>query len=366
VPDRDRLVASETRETTAKGTPVGKKLGIVLVALGVFLIVLAPLSRFYAYDRLAVVPLDQDTTSISVGPDATIFDVLEGEEVQVDLLSTRNVVGDIEASEEASEEQDQELAVWETFVYTGEEGEEVSDENPPLSATHDLVVFDRHTGEAVDCCGHFISAGTDPETGEEILDYDTPIEGQYYKLPFGAEKTTYEFWDGSIKEATALEYEGTEEIEGVTVYRYQQVIEPTDIGDLPEAASGVFGVEEEGAILDRVYSNTRTLWVEPHTGVIIRGQEEQLTTAQYEGEDIATITDVTIGYDDETISDNAETYGSLATSLKVVKTWLPIGGLVLGLVLLGLGIFLLLRARSAGRREDTRTTNRSSVDLAKR
>ena len=81
--------------------------------------------------------------------------------------------------------------------------------------------------------------------------------------------------------------------------------------------------------------------------------------------DVATITDVTIGYDDATISDNVETYGSLATSLKAVKTWLPIGGLVLGLVLLALGVLLLMRARAASRREHPGTTDRSSV-LSKR
>ncbi len=327
---------------------MGKKLGIALIAVGVFLIVLAALARFYAYDRLAVVPLDQDTTSYSVGPDATIFDILAGEEVTVDLLSTRNVVGDVEASEEASDTEGQDLAVWETFVYTTREGENVSEDDPPLSASHDRVVFDRHTGEAVDCCGSYFSTGTDPETGEEIREEETPIEGQYFKLPFDSQKTTYEFWDGTIQEATELAYEGTEEIDGLSVYRYEQVIEPTDVGDLPAAAASIFGVEEEGAIIDRVYSNTRTLWVEPQTGVIIRGQEEQLTIAEYDGEELATITDVTIGYDDETVADNVETYGSLATSLKAVKTWLPIGGLVLGLVLLGVGLLLLLRARSAG------------------
>ena len=59
---------------------MGRKSGIALVGLGAFLIVLAPLLAFYAYDKLAVVPLDQETTSISYGPGATIFSIAEGEE----------------------------------------------------------------------------------------------------------------------------------------------------------------------------------------------------------------------------------------------------------------------------------------------
>lgn len=324
---------------------MGKKTGIALVGLGAFLIVLAPLLRFYAHDRLAVVPLDQSTTSISEGPDATIFSVAEGEEIQVDLQSTRRVVGFVDASEEASDEQDQDLAIWETFVYTGEAGEDFSKKNPPLSTTHDLVAFDRHTGEAVACCGQYTSSGIDAETGEEVRDYDTPIEGQYYKLPFWSEKTDYEFWDGSIKEATTLAYQDTEEIDGLTVYRYQQVIEPTDVGDLPEGAGSLFGVEDPDAVIDRIYSNTRTLWVEPVTGVIIRGEEEQFVTAQYEGEDVATLTDVTIGYNDETVADNIDTYSGLATALKAVKIWAPIGFLVLGLLLVVGGVLILRRDR---------------------
>ena len=76
---------------------------------------MALLARFYAYDRLAVVPLDQDTVSVSEGPGATIFDIASQQEITVDLVSTRNVVGDVEASEEASDELGRDIAVWETL-----------------------------------------------------------------------------------------------------------------------------------------------------------------------------------------------------------------------------------------------------------
>jgi hypothetical protein len=325
---------------------VGRKTGIVLVGLGAFLIVLAPLLRFYAYDRLAVVPLDQETTSVSEGPGATIFDIAQQQEITVDLVSTRNVVGDVEAAEAGSEELDQDIAVWETLVYTDEPGAQIDQENPPRSATHDRVAFDRNTGEAVDCCDQYTSSTADADSGDEVRDYDTPITGQYYKLPFGAEQTTYQFWDGSLKDSTDLVFQDEDEIDGLTVYRYEQVIEPTDVGDI-EAPASFFGIDEEGEVtLDRIYSNTRTLWVEPETGVIIRGQEDQLVVAEYQGEQVATLTDVVIGYNDETIQDNVDTYSSLATALKAVRVWVPIAGLVLGLLLLLGGFALIVRERS--------------------
>ena len=329
-----------------------KKLGVALLGLGVFVLAVSLLSRFYMYDKLAVVPLDQDTVSVSQGPDATIFDIASREEVDLDLVSTRNVVGDVEASKQASDDLGRDLAVWETLVYTDEPGAQVDADNPPRSSTHDRVVFDRHTGAAVDCCGSYTASSADLGTGEEIRDEDTPIKGQYFKLPFQSQKKTYQFWDGSLKDATDLKYQGTENLEGLTVYRYEQVIEPTDVGDINAPAS-IFGIDAEGDVkLDRIYANTRTLWIEPETGVIIRGQEDQDVVAQYDGEDVATLTKVQIGYDDKTVSDNVDTYGSLATQLKIVRVWLPLVGSLVGLLLLLGGLVLTLRGGRRSRPGD--------------
>jgi hypothetical protein len=325
---------------------MGKKIGFVLVVLGAFLVTLALLSRFYAYDRLAVVPLDQDTVSVSEGPGARIFDIATQEEITLDLESVRTVVGDVEASEAASEDLDRQVAVWETAVVNDEPGAAVSEDNPPRSATHDRVAFDRHTGEAIDgCCETFLASAADLETGEEVRDTDTPITGQYFKLPFNTQQTTYQFWDGPLMDATDLEYQETEEIDGLTVYRFEQIIEPTDVGDI-DAPASLFGIDAEGDVtLDRIYANTRTLWVEPETGVIIRGQEEQDVVAEYEGEEVATLTNVVIGYSEETIAQNVEDYSSLATQVKLIRVWVPLLGGILGGILLVIGAVLLLNAR---------------------
>jgi hypothetical protein len=326
-------------------------MGLALVGLGAFVVFLALLARFYAYDRLAVAPLDEEANSVSVGEDATIFDIASQEEITVDLVSTRNVVGDPNAAEDASEELDRDVAIWETLVFTDEPGAQISDENPPRSGTHDRVAFDRHTGEAIDCCGNYTASTADLGSGEEVRDQDTPITGQYFKLPFNAQKKTYQFWDGALKDSTDLEYQATESIQDVTVYRYEQVIEPTDVGDI-EAPASFFGIDEEGDVtLHRIYANTRTLWVEPETGVIFRGQEEQYVVAEYNGEQVATLTDVTIGYDDETITDRVDEYGPLSTQLKIVRVWVPLLGGLLGALLLIIGLIVMGRGASdRGRR----------------
>lgn len=324
----------------------------ILIGLGAFLLTAALLARFYGYDRLAVAPLDEDSIRVSEATDATIFDIASQEEITVDLRSVRKVIGDVDASEAASDELDRQVAIYETSVVNTVPGEPVSKENPPRSATHDRVAFDRHTGEAIDCCDTYLASTADLETGEEVRDTDTPISGQYFKLPFNAQKTTYQFWDGSLKDSTDLVYRGTEKIDGLTVYKYEQVIEATDVGDINAPAS-IFGIDEEGDVkLDRIYANTRTLWVEPETGVVIRGQEAQHVVAEYQGEEVATLTDALIGYNAKTIASNVDEYSPLATQLKVIRVWLPWGGGIIGALLLVAG--LLLYARQKRRSDGSR------------
>jgi hypothetical protein len=348
-----RLVAFWQELVWEREPAVGKKFGVVLIGLGVFVLALALLSRFYVYDRLAVVPLDQDTVSVSEGPGATIFDIATQEEITLDLESVRKVVGDVEASEQASEELDRDIAIWETSVITDEPGAAVDDDNPPRSGTHDRVAFDRHTGEAIDCCDNYLASTADLETGQEDRDTERPITGQYYKLPFNTQKQTYQFWDGALKDSTDLQYKATEDIDGLTVYRFEQVIEPTDVADINAPAS-IFGIDEEGDIqLDRIYANTRTLWVEPETGVIIRGQEAQDVVAEYQGQEVATLTNVVIGYNEATIQDNVETYSDLSSQLKIIRVWLPMLGGALGVLLILIGLFLT--GRDSSRRRGVRS-----------
>jgi hypothetical protein len=329
--------------------PVGRKTGLVLIGLGVFFLVLAGLARYYVYDRLAVVPQDYVRTSVSEGTGATVFDIATQKETTTDLVSKRKVVGDVSAGKSASDNLNRSVAVWETSVITSPPGVVVDKQSPPLAGSHDRVAFDRHTGVAIDCCGNYLSSTANLDTGTEVRDTTTPIKGQYFKLPFDAQKTTYQFWDGTLKKATDLRYRGTEDIKGMTVYRYEQVIPPTTVGTITAPAS-FFGIKAPGDIkLDRVYANTRTLWVEPETGVIIRGQEAQNVVAEYQGKQVATLTKAVVGYNGRTIQANLDDYGPQASQLKLIRVWVPLIGGALGALLLVLGLALFLTGGRSGR-----------------
>ena len=303
-----------------------------LLGLGGFLLVAALMLEFYAYPRLAVVPLNQNTTSVSVGPGAKYFSVAELAPTTGDLISTRRVVGDVKASEEASKALGKDIAVWKTGVVTDDDNK-----RPPISAYTERVAFERHTGESVNCC-------QESYNGKPVKH-----SGLVFKLPFQSEKKTYQFWDSTLLKALPMSYRRTTTINGVTVYEYVQNIPRTKSGTT-EVPPSVLGLPGTGSVLaTNWYSNVRTLWVEPETGVIVKGQEKQYNTIEAPGADPVVATDVTIAYDDATVKDNTDTYGPKSSQLKLMRIWLPVLAGGLGLVMIGVWLFLFLRNGNARR-----------------
>ena len=217
---------------------------------------------------------------------------------------------------------DDDVAVWETVVNT------TNADGDTLTATRSIVAFDRRTGAGV------------PGYGQSIDGDPIDHEGQILKFPFGTEQRDYEFWDIALREATPAVFDGEDEIDGMTVYRFVQTIEPTVVSQL-EVPGSLAGSQVPSVEADRTYANTRTLWVEPETGVIIRGQEEQDTVLVYQGEEIATITDGTIAYTDEQVQANVDEYRSLASQLNLVGSVLPLVLGILGVIGLIAGVLLL-------------------------
>ena len=307
-------------------------IGLVLVGLGVFALVAVPMLRFYAYPKLAVARIDQDSVSTLIGQDATVFDVRSLAEITTDLKTTVQTVGDIEASLKARDG----VRVWVSTSSTRDS------EGIVRSRSVQRVAFDATTGEAVNCCGEFYEA---VENSPEEIKH----KGLVFKFPFDTQKKTYEFWDSTLRQAVPIDYKGVSEVDGVTVYVFRHAIEPTATSTQNVPAS-LLGVDAEGIVsAERMYSNVRTLWVEPNTGVILNRSEQQNNTIRYEGEDRITTTRVVTGYDDATIKANADKYGQLGSLLNLVRNLLPVVLLVIGPLLILLGLRLARRRPFAAR-----------------
>ena len=319
-----------------------RAIGVILVVLGSLFIGIGLLAKPYLYDQLAIAPLDQESTSISQGTDMAVLypHVVDGAPAidkltGVKVVSTRQVVGIPGVPAEAGVEDTD--AFWQTTVKSQAE---VDGQMVDLSFSDTGVSLDRRSGETTNCCGDYTSTGDldDPTSQKDITH-----EGLYFKFPFGVQKTTYQWWDADIERAVPIEFQGEDEINGTPVYVFKQTIAPEAISAI-EAPASLF---EEGAVgtvtATEMYSNTRTLWVEPVTGVVIDGNEELNTVYEADGYDPVAKTVGTIGFDEDTVNKNAADWGAKASLLSFIDNWLLLVGLVLGFLLVGLGAYLLLR-----------------------
>lgn len=305
-----------------------KVAGLIALGLGAFLLVAAPMLRFYAYPSLAKVPLDQYSKSVSKGSGMEAFYVSELQTKSgLNLTSTRFV----KADQAAQDKQGDNVAVWDSFVRSTDESGTV------LSATLQRVALDRTTGEAVKCCDTYVSESEDPADQEP-----TEYKGLIFKFPFNAEKKTYKWWDNTIRDTVDAEFIKTETLSGTSTNVYRMVIPATPYTQQEVPAKLVGEAGDGNVTVDRVYENTRTLWVEPHTGIVVKGEEVLNTRFQKDGEDVVTLQKGTIAYDDATVKANAEDAGESGSSLNLVRNILPLTFLILGLLLV-VGGFLLVR-----------------------
>jgi hypothetical protein len=300
-----------------------RSVGLVLLALGSAFVVLALSLRFYVMPSLLVTPIDQFAESFAPGTGTVFNPGTLKEETNVDLVAHRTLRGDVAASSDK-------VGVWDESVLLEKADGSLVD------ASTDRVAWDRKTGEAVNCCD------------EAVDGKPTKHKGLSYKFPFHAKKTTYQFFDVTAKKAYPMSYKGSEKIQGLTVYRFEQPVAPIQIGT-QEVPGDLIG--EQGATVQaaRFYNNFRTVWVEPLTGVIVKGQEKQHQVFRNSaGEDKVTLVDVTLTFNTATQTQQAKLAKDGRKSANIVGLWAPLGLGIAGLVMIGLATVPLSRGNASG------------------
>ncbi|MEZ5092432.1 DUF3068 domain-containing protein [Nocardioides sp.] len=304
--------------------------GLVLLGLAAFLLTMGALVKWYAYPRLAVVPLDQDSVSMSVGENMTYFDTGTLSEQTDTLTSTLRTIGDVKASEDQGDN----TAVWDQSTTTTRSSDGVA-----ISVGTIRAAFDRTTGSAVDCC--------DANIDDEPVTYD----GNIFKFPFNSPKDdSVMWWDEDLKSANPMTFEGEEEVLGLNTYKYSQSIAPTQIGTINVPPSVLGETGDEVLTADMYFGVDRTYWVEPETGVIMKAQTSPNQTLRYNGEDRVVATRGTTVYPDSQVQDNIDEYQPLGSQLHLLRVVLPLVGLIVGLLALVVGALLVLGSR--GRDEE--------------
>ena len=294
---------------------MARRVGFVLVFVGMFLLFFGLFERFYAYPRLKKAPLDQYSSPVATGT-GTYFNRSPDKLAEVtgaQLMNKRIVRGDVAAGTD-------EVAVWDSFnstIDTADQG--------VITATQERIALDRVTAQSVQCCGE-----------------NPRHQGLTLKFPFDTEKTTYQFWDGPAQRALPAVFTRTETLNGVGVYRFEQRIGPLDVGD-QEIPGTLAGEPDTPSVQTNiVYTNLKTLWVEPTTGIIVKAQQDATQVLETPGgEQVLTLIDAVLTYDEATVERNADDAASGANRLRLLGTTLPIAALVLGLISVAAGLVLL-------------------------
>ena len=294
---------------------MARRVGFVLVFLGLFLLFFALVERVYAYPRLKKAPLDQYSQPVATGTGSYFNrspDKLR-EITGAQLKNVRTVRGDVKAGSD-------EVAVWDSFnstVDTADQG--------VITATQERIALDRVTAQSVQCCGE-----------------NPRHQGLTLKFPFDTRKTTYQFWDAPAERALPAAFTRTERINGVGVYRFEQRIDQLDIGDqdIPGTLAGE--PDTPSVQTDVIYSNVKTLWVEPTTGIIVKAQQDVTQVLRTPGgEQVLTLIDAVLTYDEATVDANADDAAEGVNQLRVLGTILPVAALALGLIALAAGLVML-------------------------
>jgi len=306
-------------------------IGPTLVGLGVFLIVAAGLARFYAYPALAEVPSGYDGTTQLEANGAQIFNydpaVLAPETHDLAITSKTSEVADAEAPEGG--------AVWTNrTTVTRADGS-------TFQQSREQFAFDEN-GAGVDCeCDTWVE---ETNADNKVVQVPTTPDGQVYKFPFNTEQKSYDVWDGSLGEATEATFEGEDTIQGVRVYKFVQVVDPTVI-DTRDVPGSVFGSDEASVEAEIVYAMTRTFYVEPVTGSPVHRIEERVQELVHDDVRVPAFVG-TVHYTDAQVDENIDAVSSKATLLGGLRVLFPVILLVLGLVLLGLGLVIHRRLES--------------------
>jgi len=298
--------------------------GAVVLALGSFLVVAAVLLPTYVASNLVKTPLDQYTVSVATSDNATVFDVSTLTVQQnVPVEATRTVRADPEKSTD-------DVVVFDAFLVV----EDARNEKQ-ITFTSDRVGLDRRTAEA--------RKGFDAAVDDKPTDH----RGLIYKWPFGAEKKTYEYFDTTTAKTYDAKYVTSEDVNGLEAYKYEMEIPATKIGEL-EVPGELVGSAEPAVKADRYYTNTRTVWVEPKTGVILKGQENQSQTLRdAAGADKVTLFAATLTFDEQTVNEAVSLAKDSISQINLVSTVAPLVIGVVGVILIVVGLFLALRRGGA-------------------
>ncbi|BBW99255.1 hypothetical protein BST36_14960 [Mycolicibacterium moriokaense] len=339
-----------------------------IMGLGAGLLIAALLLSTYTHSKISKIPLNLDMTLVSDGT-GTAFDpaslnhekfvvdrdvpLVQQEQISVEAPSNADVVT---------------LQVGSTLRRTDKQKDDGL-----LLALVDTVTVNRQTAEAVSSESNPGGAVQKPraiEDDQPPTNIALPHDGLTYRFPFDTEKRTYPVFDPIAQKAFDANYDGEEDVNGLTTYRFSQnigydaegkLVEPVKYSSLFDddadaevtataAMWGVPGEPEERITMARYYAAQRTFWVDPVSGTIVKREDHGYH--YYAREPLkpeVTFVDFKVAFTEETVESQVASARDERDRVGLWGRILPISFTALGLVSLVGGALLgsfALRAES--------------------
>jgi hypothetical protein len=262
-----------------------------IIGLASALLIAALLLSTYTSSKVRKIPLDIDQTLISAGTGTAMDPAsLSGTKFIVDnnvpVVSQQAMTVETPANEQVV-----------TFqVGTTVRRSDKQKDDGLLLAMVDTVTLNRSTAEAVsddERPGGSVQKPRTIEDDKPPTNVALPHEGLSYRFPFDTEKKSYLYFDPIAQKAFDANYDGEDDVNGLTTYRFTQNVgydadgkltEPIkyaslyDKGEDSEVTAraelwGLDGDPYEPVTMTRYYAAQRTFWVDPVSGTIVKSQE---------------------------------------------------------------------------------------------
>lgn len=326
------------------------RVGAALFGLGVLLLVFAAGLPFYVAPAVTKLPYDlEPTTSVAEAKNAKFLKITRvGESVSIEVLQG-DLVSSVEVIPQPDDTRDRlpeelkgDAVIWDVYQTVRR-----ADTPDVVSQYSTELALYRISGAAAPWKEQWLNESGAEQTPVGNVNYS----GQIYKFPFGTDKRDYQVFDRDLKRAVPAKFVGTEKIKGIEAYRFEQRIE-NEVLNTPEASlKPLLGRFAPGATSGQiVYSNTRTVWIDPVTGSYVNVREQQNKELRPDTGTATVLLDADFNYNDDTVSRSVETVKDNRFKIGLISFWGPIAAGVLGLIALVVGVWLVTRTNDGAAR----------------
>ncbi|WP_018221694.1 DUF3068 domain-containing protein [Salinispora pacifica] len=329
------------------------RVSAALFGLGVLLLVFAVGLPLYVAPAISRLPYDlKPTTLVAEATNARFLQITADNESLTVEVPRATLQSTIEVLPQPGETRDRlpeqlkgDAVIWDVYQTVVR-----SDTQAPITMYSTQLALYRVSGTAAPWDDQWLKQDDSEGTPQGNVEYS----GLTYKFPFGAEKKDYPVFDRDLREAIAATFVGTETVEGIEVYRYEQRIENRVLDTPEESLQVLLSTFAPGSTTGEiVYNNTRTYWVDPVTGAYVDVREQQRKELRTDAGSTTVLLDADFNYTDDTVNNSVETVKSNRLKIGLARLWGPIAAGVLGLIALAVGLRLFLRTGGAGGRHST-------------